>query len=410
MRLEAQKEAIWQCNHCSMCSEIVCDQAGFYKACPVYQLLEFENYTARGHNTIALYLLEGSLTYNQELADVIYKCTTCMLCEEVCKPMGNAVAGLGGYGLKSILDSMIKPLQIEMKPIPSVAIMEAMRADCVERGLEPQGLKEAAGRIEKTGNCYGKPAADRTRWSAGLNLADQSETILFVGDAAAYEAPEVAQATARILQHAGKPFGILADERSSGAVLFRTGNLSLGEKMARHNLALLEHAKEVICLSASDCYCIAKDWTMVAGKLPFRIRHISTVLADLIKKRRIRFMKNIPIIATYEDPCYLGRGMNQYADPRIVLNAIPGLRFVEIYPTAHAAWCCGNCGGVPEADPELSLHLGQRKLPLVASTQASMIATACPEVKVHLDKVMTHAEQAYQVKDIVELVAQSIGV
>ena len=58
MQLESLKEDIWQCNHCSMCAEMVCDQAGYYKVCPVYQIMEFENYTARGHNTIALYLLE----------------------------------------------------------------------------------------------------------------------------------------------------------------------------------------------------------------------------------------------------------------------------------------------------------------------------------------------------------------
>ncbi|MBU0992969.1 MAG: (Fe-S)-binding protein [Proteobacteria bacterium] len=409
MRLEILKEDVWQCNHCSMCSEMVCDQAGFYKVCPVYQLMEFENYTARGHNTIALYLLEGSLNYNRELAEVIFKCTTCKLCEEVCKPMGNAVAGLGGYGLKSIMDAVIKPMQIEMKPIPSVAIMEAMRTDCVEQGLEPDGLKELAARVTASGNIYGKPAADRLQWAAGLNLASQAPTILFAGDTAAYEAPEVAQAAARVLQRIGISFSLLSDERASGAVLFRTGNIVLGEKMARHNLDLLKSALEVICLSAGDYYSLSTDWPKFAGSMPFKVNHISMVLADAIKDKRLRFSKNVPVNATYEDPCYLGRGMNQYADPRIVLKAIPGLTLTEMYPTAHGAWCCGNCGGIPDSDPELSIKLGVRKLSLIEATRASLVATSCPEVKVHLKKVFAHARKTVEVKDIVELAAQAIG-
>jgi heterodisulfide reductase subunit D len=410
MKLEVLKESVWQCNHCSMCSEMVCDQAGYYKVCPVYQIKEFENYTARGHNTIALYLLEGSLQYNAELADVIYKCTTCMICEEVCKPFGNAVAGLGGYGLKSILDAALKPLNIEMKAIPSVAIMEAMRADCVDKGLEPEGLKRTAERLAATGNSYGRPAAERLAWAQGLNLAASAETVLFVGDAAAYEAPDVARAAAKILKHAGISFTALADEQNSGAVMFRTGNLALGERLARHNLDLLKGAREVICLSAGDYYSLATDWPKVAGELPFMVKHISTVLADLIKTRRIKPVTPDNATVTYEDPCYLGRGMNTYADPRIVLKAIPGLRLNEMYPTAHAAWCCGNCGGIPESDPALALKLAERKLPLISATGAVIIATACPEVKVHLEKVITGANLNYQVCDICELVAKSLGV
>jgi heterodisulfide reductase subunit D len=410
MKLDALKESVWNCNHCSMCSEMVCDQAGYYKVCPVYQIKEFENYTARGHNTIALYLLEGSLTYNAELADTIYKCTTCMMCEEVCKPFGNAVAGLGGYGLKSVLDAALKPLNIAMNPIPSVAIMEAMRSDCVDEGLEPEGLKQTAKRLAATGNIYGRPVSERLVWAQGLNLTPNAATVLLVGDAAAYEAPDVARAAVKVLKQAGIAFKVLADEQNSGAVMFRTGNLALGERLVQHNLAQLMGVSEVICLSASDYYSLSTDWPKVVGALPFNVKHISTMLADLIKARRIKPAKPVKASVTYEDPCHLGRGMNTYADPRIVLKSIPGLRFIEIYPTAHAAWCCGNCGGIPESDPALALKLGKRKLPMFSATGASIITTACPEVKVHLEKVIAHAQLSYQVRDLCELVAQSLGV
>ena len=81
MRLEEYKQEVWICNHCSMCTGTVTDEGGFYKICPTCEQLRFEDSSARGHNTIAFYLLEGPLKYSKEVANSIYDCTTCASCE-----------------------------------------------------------------------------------------------------------------------------------------------------------------------------------------------------------------------------------------------------------------------------------------------------------------------------------------
>ncbi len=410
MKLENHKEQAWMCTHCSMCSEMVCDQAGYHKVCPVYQVKEFENYTARGHNTMALYLLEGSLKYSQDVADVAFACTTCGICESVCKPAGNIMAAMGGHGLLSIFDDACKPLGIEMNPIQSVALLEAMRADCVDRDLYPAGLKTVADNIIKSGNRYGLEVPKRHQWAADLNIPRQGSRALFVGDAAAYKAPEIARAAAKIFSKAGINICILDDEINSGALMFRTGNLKLAEASARANIESFKEQgiSEIITLSADDYMTIAKDWPRIYGEQPFKVRHISSVLAEVID--RLPLTRSINISATYEDPCHLGRGMNIYQDPRDVLRAIPGVRFSEMYPTAHAAWCCGNCGGVPETDRELALQLGDRKLELADRASANCIVSACPEVKLHLNEVIKHFNRKlFTTKDLTELVAEAMG-
>ena len=412
MRLEGLKEEIWKCNHCSMCSEMVCDAAGYYKVCPVYQVKRFENYTARGHNTLALYLLEGSLNYDQDLAEILFSCTTCMTCEEVCKPMGNAVAGLGGSGLKSILNEVIRPLAVNMDPIPSVGILETMRADCVDRGMVPDGLRAAAENVAQTGNIYGEPAKNSAGWSGGIPRDKGAGTLLFAGETAAFRAPQIAAAALKVLRRAGMQVDVLEEERSSGALMFRSGHLDLAGELARRNIAVLKErgVRELIVLSADDYYTIVRDWPRAAGELPFAVRHLSMVLADLLRRGRLRPSKRIERRVTYQDPCRLGRGMNIYEDPRTVLRSIPGLEFRELYPTAHAAWCFGGCGGLPLSDQALAMKLGARKLPLVAETQAEIIATACPEVRVHMDAVIRHAGGGYRSLDLVELLAESLEV
>lgn len=412
MKLKKQMDEAWLCNHCSMCSEMVCDEAGFYKVCPVYQVMEFEDYSARGHNTIALYLLEGSLKYSKEVSDVLFKCATCGICEEVCKPMGNAVAALGGSGLKSVLPDVLAPLGMELNPVKSVTIMEAMRADCVDQGLQPEALKTAAANLEKTGNADAKPAKDRAKWAEGLDLAAGSATVLFAGSTASYETPEVAQAAAKVLKSTGVRVSLLAGETDSGALMFRTGNTAVAEKLAKANVEALKAAgaSEVIALSADDFFAMKTDWVKSCGELPFKVRHISQVLAELLAEGRLSLNAPLNMRVTYQDPCHLGRGMGVYRDPRDVIEAIPGVTFVDMYPTAHAAWCCGSCGGVPIADPALSMDLGKRKLPLVDNTGASVIVSTCPEVKAHMNKVLAQAGSSLKAKDLTELVAESMGV
>ena len=91
---------------------------------------------------------------------------------------------------------------------------------------------------------------------------------------------------------------------------------------------------------------ISKDWPRFAGELPFKVMHISELLYELVSGGKIKFKKPIKSKVTYHDPCHLGREMGIYAEPRAVLKAIPGIDLVEMYPTEHAAACCGAGGGV----------------------------------------------------------------
>ena len=239
MRLDEYKREAWLCNHCSMCSEAICDDGGFYRICPVYEQLEFDDNSARGHNTIALYLLDGSLEYSADVADCVYKCTTCALCEEVCKPMSSLLASIGGSALKTMLPRIMSPLGAEMDCIQSVAIVEAMRADCVDRGLQPEALKKLADSTDKNHNPYDEPHADRTKWAQGLDIPESADTVLFVGCNTAYRRPEIAAATARILKRARIKFAVLPDEWCCGSPLLRNGNVDLAQQMIEHNVGLL---------------------------------------------------------------------------------------------------------------------------------------------------------------------------
>src|SRR5512147_584283 len=70
-KFEADTE---QCMKCGFCSYV----------CPVYQEERIEAGVARGKNELIKRLLSGELEINRDLADRLYKCTSCMACTESC--------------------------------------------------------------------------------------------------------------------------------------------------------------------------------------------------------------------------------------------------------------------------------------------------------------------------------------
>ena len=413
MRLEACREEAWLCNHCSMCSETINDDSGFYVTCPVYRQLRFEDSSARGHNTVAFYLLDGTLKYSKEVADCVYNCTTCASCEEICKPFGNMMAQVGGSALKNLINPVMAAFGATFDPVQSVQILEAMRADCVDLGLQPEPVKRMAVSTEQNYNPYEQRHADRLKWAQGLGIAEHAQTALFVGCIPSYTRQEVAAATANVLRGAGVKFAVLPDEWCCGSPLLRTGSINVAEKMISHNVEMLrENAVELLVTACAECYmAISKDWPkMAGGQLPFRAMHISEYMARLISARKIRLKHRIKATVTYHDPCHLGREMGVYDEPRAVLRAIPGVKVVEMYPTKHAAWCCGAGGGLKESHPDLALEIGADKLPLVKAAGASVLASSCPFCKTNFKDAVEEADESIEVRDLTELVAASMGV
>ena len=61
---------------------------------------------------------------------------------------------------------------------------------------------------------------------------------------------------------------------------------------------------------------------------------------------------------TYQDPCHLAHGQRVRSQPRKLLQAIPGLKLVEM---DGADRCCGSAGIYNLTHPGMSQHLLQRE-------------------------------------------------
>ena len=136
--------------------------------------------------------------------------------------------------------------------------------------------------------------------------------------------------------------------------------------------------------------------------------HSSELIAELLKDGRIELKKDINAVATYHDPCDLGRNTGIYEEPREVVRAVPGLKFVELPMNRKFSVCCGGGGNVEMADPDLSALVAQMKLEAVEAVGADMVITGCQQCVRTMATRARRQRMDLTIKDLTELVIDAI--
>jgi Fe-S oxidoreductase len=341
---------------------------------------------ARGNGTPLI----GSI-YSE---DEIWSCTTCGACEEEC------------------------PLLIEY-----IDKMVDLRRGMVDAGNVPQSLQKPLKALESRGNPYGKMEKKRADWTKAkefqatcpvpvLDGARAAETLYFVDSITAYDdrIQAIGRATARILAHTGESFGILgAAERDSGHDVRRFGEETLFMALRDHNTEAIKAsgASRIVTADPHAFNALRHDY---AGLPP--VEHISQAVARGVRDGTIRFapVEDAEARYTYHDPCYLGRHNLVYDAPRDVLDAIPGLRRVEMARSRDRSFCCGGGGLMLFYEPTEEDRMGVKRVRMAAEAGANVIVTACPFCMVNIEDAIKVAglEGKMAAIDLAELVDRQI--
>ena len=221
----------------------------------------------------------------------------------------------------------------------------------------------------------------------------------------------IGRATAKILDHVGTNFGILgAAEKDSGHEVRRFGEETLF-------MALRDDNTEAIKASGVQRIVTADPHAYNALKHDYKdlppVEHISQVIAREVKTGKIKFnpVEDAEKVYTYHDPCYLGRHNQVYDDPRDVLDAIPGLKRVEMERSRDRALCCGGGGLMLFYEPKEEQRIGVLRAKMAAEAGANVIVTACPFCMVNMEDAIKVAglEGKLTAIDLTELVDQQIA-
>jgi len=361
------------------------DLPGPKEKCPPYEYYRFQRHTPKSRWLMAQRVFHGLDPITPELKEVIYACTNCLMCQELCGVRDD------GYG----------PWEITV----------AMREEITEKDGPIGAHRSLYEGLKRHDNPWGQARSLRGNWGDGLGLkkigAETATTLLFAGCSADRPGGRGgAEGLARLMQRAGADFAILgADEKCCGLLAHDLGFRREYHRLQQNNIAMIRQAgiKRIVVACGS---CL-RAWREHAKQPGFDAEVVHGVehVADLLRAGRLRFTKSMSKTVTYHDSCHLGRGCGVYEPPREILSAIPGLRVVEMERNRRWAWCCGGGGGVPEADPELAQWSAGDRLREAEEASAELILTSSSLCRRSFDDLH---QLKLPVQDLLEFAAQAL--
>lgn len=318
----------------------------------------------------------------------LWLCTTCGQCQVTC-PRGVDIPG----------------------------VFRALRQVAWEERHVEKGLPSILWSMYWNSNPWSQPPSQRSAWSDKLNLASydpqKHEILLYVGCTASYDrrSQKIARALVSLLNQAGVPFGYLGDEEPCcGEAAFSTGQRPYFEEVAANTARVFKEkgVTRVVTISP-HCYDVFKNHYQVSVA-QFEPLHYTQYLAELVEAGRLVFNKPLNLKITFQDPCYLGRLNSEYAAPRRVLAAMPGVEIVEMKDSHQDGLCCGGGGGRMWLETPSGERLGNLRMQQAAETGASCLLTACPFCLACLeDGAASLPGDRLKVLDIAELAAAALS-
>ena len=185
----------------------------------------------------------------------------------------------------------------------------------------------------------------------------------------------------------------------------------------RKNLDILSKVDfDYIVTPCGSCTSTIKElWPKYAARIDDAAMHISKALSKktmditqfLVAVLGVHGVepRDNAISITYHDSCHLRKGLGVSSQPRELLKANSGYRFVEM---KEADRCCGCGGSFTLYHYDLSRAIGQRKRDNVVASKAQVVAAACPACMMQLEDVLSHNKDDVTVKHPVEVYAETL--
>jgi Fe-S oxidoreductase len=380
----------YSCADCGRCSDNCPANAVGRPLSPRFLTTKARDYAFQHYPVFGSTMSPDSLIGGIYSEDEIWSCTTCGACEEEC------------------------PLLIEY-----VDKIVDLRRGLVDDGNVPKSIQKALKALESRGNPYGKLEKKRADWTKTaqapvpvVNGGPSPETLYFVDSITSYDdrIQAIGRATARILTESGEDFAILgAAEKDSGHDVRRFGEEMLFMALRDHNADAIQAAgaARIVTSDPHAFNALQHDYQGLA-----KVEHTSQVMARAIREGKLRLSagENGSNVYAYHDPCYLGRHNQVYDAPREVLDAIPGMKRVEMQRCRDRSFCCGGGGLMLFYEPQEEQRMGVKRVQMAAEAGANVIVTACPFCMVNLEDAIKVAglEDKMTALDLTEVVERHL--
>ncbi len=385
---------VQQCMHCGMC----------LPTCPTYMETKRERNSPRGRISLMRSIADGGLPVTREFADEMYYCLGCLACETAC-PAGvqyadlfeTARAEIERTGAASGMErSFWRWLVLRVLFMHPEMLRHVGRAMWLYQGswlekflrennffdlmpahlakLEPQTPVIAERFSDDLIDNVERPVAAPPKYRVAL-LTGCVQDLVF---------SDVNRDTADVLLANGCEVITPRAQHCCGSLHAHNGAVDLARELARQQIDSMELDQlDAIITNAGGCGSHLKKYGHLLHDDPLyadRAAQWDSKVKDIHEWLvQTGFRKPTAgcglATTTYHESCHLCHGQKVVSQPRAVLNAIPGLKVVEL---PESNWCCGSAGIYNITQPEQSAKLLDRKLTNVEKTKAPAVATSNP--------------------------------
>ncbi|HXK33660.1 MAG TPA: heterodisulfide reductase-related iron-sulfur binding cluster, partial [Dehalococcoidia bacterium] len=225
--------------------------------------------------------------------------------------------------------------------------------------------------------------------------------------------PRTHEATVRVLNALGYRVVLPEEQTCCGALSLHAGDRAFAAGLARRNIdAFLDAGVEAIIVNSAGCGSTMKEYGDLLRDDPLyahRAAMLSSKTLDVLEfvaAHDLPGLREVRRVVTYQDSCHLVHAQRVRAAPREILRRIPGLELREM---AAPDRCCGSAGIYNIVQPDMSRAILADKMRDVASTGASVIATANPGCMMQLEAGCRERGMRADVVHVIELLDEALG-
>lgn len=371
------------CVHCGLCTA----------TCPTFLLLGDELDSPRGRIYLIKDMLEAERPATEDVVRHVDRCLSCLACMTTC-PSGVNYMHLVDHARSYIERTYRRPADERLlrKVLGTVLARPWLfRVSLLAaRLVRPIAwLMPASGRFGRrlqamlnlVPRSLPSPSSIRAGQTHRAEGRRRARVALLAGCAQQVLAPEINEATIRILTRSGVDVVVANGSGCCGALTHHMGQHDAAMASARTNIAswiaeIEGDGLDAIVVNASGCGTMVKDYGFMFRAEPEReqAEKISALACD-ISEFLARFgyaptREKPDMTVAYHSACSLQHGQRVTAEPKALLQRA-GFKVVE---PAEAHICCGSAGTYNMLQPDIAARLRERKLGNLQTTQADVIA------------------------------------
>jgi glycolate oxidase iron-sulfur subunit len=378
-----ESEAILRkCVHCGFCTA----------TCPTYVLLGDELDSPRGRIYLIKDMLEKDRAADARTVKHVDRCLSCLSCMTTC-PSGVNYMHLVDHARAHIEATYVRPwherllrgVLASVLPHPQrfrLALVGALLAKPLKGLLPKTGpLARLRAMLDMAPASIPSPSPmDRPQIFAAHGPV-KMRVALLQGCAQQVLAPQINEATIRVLTRLGCEVAIAKEAGCCGALMHHMGRVGDSHVSAAANIRAWMalwggQGPDAIVVNASGCGTTVKDYgfmfrddpalKVMAETVSARTRDVSEILRDL--KPDAKAPEKLAV--AYHSACSLQHGQKLGSVPRKLL-ADAGFAMRD---PAESHLCCGSAGTYNLMQPEIARQLQARKVANLQATGATLVA------------------------------------